>query len=166
VRRETRRALYQDAVPNLVIGVFFLGATLVAAVASGAALPLAYWAIGVPLGLAVIVVNAVRRERALGVEARAAGPGLGIFVATVAGVIVINRLTDDDAAWAYAVAAGWLAIGAVYRDPLMTAAGAALGVIATGLIAVEPGHAGLWAQLVLALLLIAVGLAQRASEPR
>jgi hypothetical protein len=164
VRHHTRRTLHPTWYENLVVGLFFLGATLTSAVASGRTLPIAYWAIGVPLGLALIVRHALRRERELGAEAPLADPGSAIFAATVAGVIVLNQLTDSPVAWAYAVAAGWLALGAVLRDALMTAAGVALAVIATGIVAVEPSGAGLWAQLALALLLIAAGVAGRAQE--
>ena len=164
VRHRTRRALHPTWYENLVVGVFFLGATLTAAVSTGRTLPLAYWAIGVPLGLALIVAHAMRREQALGAEAPIADPGAGVFAATVAGVIAVNQLTDSQVAWAYPVALGWLALGALYRDALMTAAGVALAVIATVIIAVDPGGAALWAQLALALLLIAAGLAGRARE--
>jgi hypothetical protein len=59
VRRDTRRALHPLWFPNVVVAVFFLGATLIAALAT------AYWAIGAPLGLFLIVRDAVRYERAL-----------------------------------------------------------------------------------------------------
>jgi hypothetical protein len=161
VRHRTRRALHARWFSNLVVGVFFLGATLTSAVADSATLPLVYWAVGIPLGLAAIVIAAVRRERALGAEAPVNDPDLAIFVAIVVAVVIVNRLTDSAVAWAYPVAAGWVAIGAVYRESLMTAAGVALAVIATVLLVAEPSGAGLWCQLALGLLLVGAGIAGR-----
>ena len=77
-------------------------------------------------------------------------------------MLCVNRLTDSDVAWSYAVAAGWLALAAVYRDALMIAAGVALDGDRDRVVAVGPGDAGLWAQLPLALMLIGIGLAGRA----
>jgi hypothetical protein len=164
VRHATRRTLHRQWFANLVVGVFFLGATLAAAVASGPALPIAYWAVGVPLGLALIVAVEARREQAIGAEARTGDPALGILAAIVAGVIAANQLTESPVAWALPVAVGWLAIGGVYRDGLMTAAGAALAVIATALLVADPAGAWAWSQLAMALLLVAAGLAGRAAE--
>jgi len=162
VRRRTRRELHPRWFSNLVVGVFFLGATIVSAVATSPTLPAVYWAIGVPLGLFLIVRDAIRRERALGAEAPVRDPDLGIFVAIVAGVIVLNQLTDSPVAWAYPVAVGWVAVGAFYREALMTASGVALAAIARALLATDPNGAGLWCQLALALLLVTAGLAGRA----
>ena len=164
VRRRTRRALHPLWFSNLVVGVFFAGATLTSAVATGPELPVAYLAIGIPLGLALIVRHAMRLECEIGAEARALDRSAGIFAALVAAVIVVNQLTDSPVAWAFPVAAGWLALAAVYRDSLMAVAGIALAVIATAMIAAEPSSAGLWTQLAMSLLLIAAGLAGRARD--
>jgi hypothetical protein len=163
VRRRTRRDLHSSSFPNLVIGCFFLIATACSALASGPALPIACWAIGLPAALVVIARHEARRERELGAESRL-DASFGIFGATIAGVFAVHALTDgmiDQVGWAYPVTAGWLAIGYVYREPLMYAAGIAFAATATALIAVRPDGAGLWTQLALALLLIAVGLIAR-----
>lgn len=167
VRRDTRRTLHPVWFANVVTGVFFLGATLVAALAGSAALPNAYWAIGVPVGLALIVRHEIRRERALGAEARLADPSLAILVALIAGVVVVNRLTDGsfgEVAWLYPVAAGWLAFAAHSRDAPLSAAAVALLAIATAIVAIEPADAWIWAQLAMALLLLAAGPVERAWE--
>ena len=82
----------------------------------------------------------------------------------MAGVVVVNQLTDSGVAWAYPVAAGWLAIGALYRDAPMTAAAIALALIATAISVVDPSTPGLWTQLAMGLLLIAAALAERAQD--
>ena len=164
VRHRTRRTLHPQWYANVVVGVFFLGAGLVSAVAAGPTLPRVYLAVGIPAGLALIIRHEMRRERELGAQARAADPALGIFFAIVAGIIVVNQLTESQVAWAYPVAVGWLAVGAVYRYRLMTAAGVALALIATAVIAIEPSGAGAWTQLAMSLLLIAAGLAGRRQE--
>ena len=106
----------------------------------------------------------MRRERELGAEAPLADPGVAIVAALIAGVIAVNLLTESTVLWVYPVALGWLALSAVYRDVTMTAAGVALAVIATAIIAVDPATPGLWAQGAVALLLLAAGLAGRARE--
>jgi hypothetical protein len=166
VRRDTRRDLHSSSFPNLVIGGFFLIATACSALASGPALPIACWAIGLPAAVALITLHEARRERELGAESRL-DASFGIFGATIAGVVAVNLLTDgivDQAAWGYPVAAGWLAIAYVYREALMAAAGVALAAVATVVIAVQPDSPGLWVQLALALLLIAVGLVGRVRD--
>ena len=167
VRRATRRDLHPLWYANVVVGLFFLGATLVAAVATGPALPIAYWAIAGLAGLALIVRDEVRRERALGAESRWTDPAIGILVAIVAGIFALNQLTSGafgEVAWIYAVAAGWVAMAALYRDALMGAAAVALAVIGTGVAAIEPAAPGLWVQGAMAVLLVAAGLAGRAWE--
>ncbi len=74
-------------------------------------------------------------------------PGVLVVAALIAGVIAINLLTESTVAWAYPVALGWLGLAAVYRDPPMSAAAAALAVTATAMLALDPAHAGLWTQL-------------------
>lgn len=163
VRRDTRRDLHPTWFVNLVIGVFFAGATVLALVAPDSALAnTLYWAIGIPAGIALIIRHEARRERAIGAEAPIADPALIVFGLIIAGVLAINALTESDAAWGYPVAAGWLAIAARYRDALMCAAGVALLVITTGVIAVDPVDAWAWVQLPMAGLLIAAGLTARA----
>jgi hypothetical protein len=160
VRGRARRDLHSASYPNLVIGVFFLGATACSALAPGAALPIAWWVVGLPMALTLIA----RRERELGVESRL-DASFAIFAATIAGVVAVHALTDgvvDQVGWAYPVAAGWLAIAYVYREPLMGGAGIVFAATATALLAAAPDGAGLWTQLALALLLIAVGLVSRA----
>ena len=116
VRHATRRTLHRHWFANLVFGVFFLGATLASAV-------------GVRSRAADRVLGDRRAARirpdragpdaagaAIGAEARAADPALGIFAAIVAGVVAVNLLTGQPVAWAFPVAAGWLVVGAVYRD--------------------------------------------------
>ena len=164
VRHDTRRALHPTWYDNLVAGTFFLGATAASAFGGTSSLAAVYWAVGVPLGLGLIVRHALRRERALGAEAPAADPGVLVVLAMLAGVVAVNLLTEDTVLWAYPVALGWLALAAVYRDPPMSAAGVALAVVATAMLALDPAHAGLWTQLALALLLLAAGLASRARE--
>ncbi len=169
VRRETRRDLHPLGYGNVITGLFFAGATLCAAVSSGPALPIAYWAIGIPVGLGLIVRHEMRRERELGAEARVADPELGIFIAIIAGIAVVNALTSGTfgkVAWAYPVAAGWLALAALYRDAAMGAAGVAFVAVATAIFVLEPGSEGLWTQLALAILLVAAGLAGLARERR
>jgi hypothetical protein len=136
-----------------------------ALVATSATLPSVYWAIGVPLGLALIAGYEVRRERRIGAESRLADPALGAFLAIAAGVLAVNGLTDSDVAWAFPVALGWLALAAIDRDALMGAAGVALMAIAVVVIAVDPVDAWAWTQLAMAGLLIAAGIAARSSEP-
>jgi hypothetical protein len=167
VRRDTRRTLHPLWFANVVTGVFFLGATLVGALAGSAALPIAYWAIGVPLGLTLIVRRDMRHERALGAEARLADPANAILLALIAGVVIVHRLTDGSfgqVAWLYPVALGWLGFAALYRDGPMLAAAVALAAIGTAIIAIEPAEPWIWAQLTMALLLIAAGLVERAWE--
>ncbi len=163
VRRDTRRDLHPVWFANVVIGVFFLGATVCALVAPSATLPIVWWAAGVPLGLGLIVRHELRRERAIGAEAPLADPALLVFGLIVAGVLLVNGVSDSEVAWAYPVAAGWLALAALYRDALMGAAGVALAVIATVVLAVGPQDAWAWVQLPMALLLIGAGLAARAA---
>lgn len=165
VRRDTRRDLHPTWFVNLVIGVFFAGATVLALAAPDSALVNSlYWAIGIPVGVVLIIRHEARREQAIGAEAPIADPALVVFGLIIVGVLAINALTASDAAWAYAVAAGWLAIAARYRDALMCAAGVALAAITTGVIAVDPVDAWAWVQLPMAALLIAAGLTARAWE--
>jgi uncharacterized membrane protein len=124
-------------------------------------------AIGAPLGLFLIVRDAVRHERALGAEAKLAEPATWILVGLIAGVVVVHRLTDGsfgEVAWVYPVAAGWLGFAAVFRDAAMAAAAVALIAIGTAIVAIEPADAWFWAQLTMALLLLAAGLVERAWE--
>jgi hypothetical protein len=162
VRRDTRRDLRGSWFVNVVIGVFFAGSTAVALLASSATLPSLYWAIGVPAGLGLIVWSETRREREIGAEAPLADPALLVVGLIIAGVLLVNGVTDSDVAWAYPVAAGWLALAVIDRDLLLGAAGAALLVIATGVIAIAPADAWAWTQGAMAALLIAAGLVGRA----
>ncbi len=165
VRRETRRDLHPTWFVNVVIGAFFAGATLLALAApDDATLNTVYWAIGIPLGLVLIVRHEARREREVGAEAPLADPALLAFGLIVVACVAINRLTDSDAAWGYAVALGWLAIAALYRDALMCTIGVALAAITTAVVAAAPADAWAWVQLPMAGLLIAAGLVARAWE--
>jgi hypothetical protein len=167
VRRETRRDLHPLGYGNVVAGLFFAGATLCSAVASGPALPIAYWVIGATVGLALIVRHEMRRERELGAEARITDPEFGIFLVMIAGIAAVNALTSGTfgkVAWAYPVAAAWLVLAARYRDAAMRTAGVAFIAAATAIFVLEPGSEGLWTQLAMAILLIAAGLAGQARE--
>jgi hypothetical protein len=58
VRRDTRRDLHPTWFVNVVIGVFFAGATLLALAApDDATLNNVYWAIGIPLGFALAAIT-------------------------------------------------------------------------------------------------------------
>jgi hypothetical protein len=164
VRRDTRRDLHPIWFSNLVVGAFFAGATILALVADSATVVNLYWAIGIPLGFALIVRFEVRRERRIGAESSLKDPALLVWGLILAGVLAMNAATGSDAAWGYPVALGWLAIAAVYRDALMCTAGVALLAITTAVIAVEPVDAWAWVQLPMAGLLIAAGLVGRAWE--
>jgi hypothetical protein len=162
VRRDTRRDLHPTWFANLVLGLFFVGATACSLFASSATVPSLWWAIGLPGSLALIVWHEAKREREIGAEAPLADPSLLIVGLITAGVLLVNGVTDSDVAWSYVVAAGWLALAAIYRDVLLLAAGVALAVIATGVVAVGPDHAWAWVQLPMALMLIGIGLVGRA----
>jgi hypothetical protein len=162
VRRDTRRDLHPTWFANLVLGVFFAGATACSLLATSATLPILWWAIGLPATLGLVVWQEIRRERAIGAEAPLADPALLVVGLITAGVLFVNGVTGSDAAWGFVVAAGWLALAALYRDALLLAAGVALLVITTGVIAVEPESAWAWVQLPMALMLIAIGLVGRA----
>jgi hypothetical protein len=162
VRRDTRRDLHPTWFANLVLGLFFAGATVCSLVAPSATLPTVWWAVGLPLSLGLIVWHEARREQALGAEAPLADPALLVVGLITAGVLLVNGATDSDVAWGYVVAAGWLGLAAIYRDALLLIAGVALAVIATGAIAVGPEDAWAWVQLPMALMLIAIGLVGRA----
>jgi hypothetical protein len=162
VRRDTRRDLHPTWFANLVLGVFFVGATACSLLAPSATLPTLWWAVGLPLSLGVIVWREVRREREIGAEAPLADPALLVVGLITAGVLLVNGATDSDVAWSYVVAAGWLGLAAIYRDELLLTAGVALAVIATGVIAIGPEDAWAWVQLPMALMLIAIGVVGRA----
>ncbi len=76
VRRDTRRDLHPMAYSNIVVGIFFAGATLVSLLATSATLPTLYWALGLPAGLALIIRYEMQREREIGAEAPLADPAL------------------------------------------------------------------------------------------
>jgi hypothetical protein len=151
----------------VVTGAFFLGATVVSALAESAAPAIAYWAVGVPVGLALIVGADLRRERTLGAEARLGDPANAILLALIAGVVVVHQLTDGSfgqIAWIYPVAAGWLGIAWLLRDAPLGAAGVLLAAIGTVLVVIEPAEPWFWSQLTMALLLLAAGLVERTRE--
>jgi hypothetical protein len=167
VRRDTRRSLHPLWFANVVVALFFLGATLVGALAGSDALPIAYWAIAGPAALALIVRHDMRNEARLGAEARLADRATGILVALIAGVVLTHRITDGDfgqVAWIYPVAAGWLGFAALFRDGPMAAAAVALVAIGTAIVAIEPAEPWIWTNLTMALLLLAAGLTERAWE--
>jgi hypothetical protein len=167
VRRDTRRSLHPLWFANVVTAVFFLGATLVGALADSSTLPIAYWVIGVPAGLAVIVRHDVRNESRLGAQAKLADPASGILLALIAGVVVAHQLTDGSfgqVAWIYPVAAGWLGLAALFRDGPLCAAAVALLAVGTAIVAIEPAEPWIWANVTMALLLLAAGLVARAWE--
>ena len=130
--------------------------------ATSATLPSLWWAVGLPAALGLIIWQEIRREREIGAEAPLADPALLIVGLITAGVLFVNSVTESDAAWGFVVAAGWLALAAIYRDALLLTAGVALLVITTGVVAVEPEYAWAWVQLPMALMLIAIGLVGRA----
>ncbi|HWV85875.1 MAG TPA: hypothetical protein VNZ62_10560 [Capillimicrobium sp.] len=161
VRGRTRRALHPIWFANLVTGVFFVGATIVSAVASGPTAPIVYLAVGIPVGLGLIVAHAVRVERELGAEARALDPSLGVVAAIFGGIAVVNALTSGDlrrVAWMYPVAIGWTIMAWLYRHPPLAVIAVALAVVAAALAIAAPADAGLWGQLALGVLLVAAGL--------
>ena len=119
---------------------------------------------GVPLGLALIIRHALRRERALGAEAPIADPGAWIAVALIAGVIAVNLLTEDSVLWAYPVALGWLGLAPCTAIPRCPRPASRSPSSRRRCSPLDPAHAGLWTQLALALLLLAAGLASRARE--
>jgi hypothetical protein len=117
--------------------------------------------------LALIVGSDLRRERTLGAETRVLEPATGILLALFAGVLVVHQLTDGSlgqVAWLYPVAAGWLGIAWLFRDAPLCAAAVALAAVGIALVAIEPAEPGLWAQLTMALLLLAAGTVERARE--
>jgi hypothetical protein len=169
VRRATRRRLHPLWFPNVVVGAFFLGATAVGALADSSTLPLVYWLVGVPAGLALIIRHDMRNESRLGAEARLADPANAVLIALIAGVVLTNRLTDGDfgqVAWIYPVGLGWLGFAALYRDAPLAAAAAALLAIGTAIVAVEPAEPWIWANVSMALLLLAAGITEKAWEER
>jgi hypothetical protein len=169
VRRDTRRRLHPLWFANVVVALFFLGATAVAALADSSTLAIAYWLIGVPAGLALIIRHDMRNESRLGAEARLADPANAVLIALIAGVVLVNRVTDGDfgdVAWVYPVAAGWLGFAALYRDAPLAAAAGALVAIGTAIVAIDPADPWIWAQLTMALLLLAAGLVEKAWEER
>lgn len=164
LRHDTRRRLHPLWFENLVVGVFFLAATLASAVAIGPAVAAAVWIGGGAAALALIVAHAVRRERALGAESRLPDASFAVLAGIAAGVVAAHALTSGtlgEVAWTFPVAAGWLALAALYRDALMAAAAAGLAAVALALLAAAPDHAGLWAQGAMGALLITAGLAGR-----
>jgi len=167
VRSETRRDLHPLSYANVVVGLFFLGATVCALVASGRALPIAYWGIGLTVVFVLVGRHEAQRERAIGAEARLGDPSTLVFLGTVGGVALAHALTDGafgEIAWIYPVAAGWLALAVLYREVSMGVAAGAFLVIGTAFGAAGVHHAGLWAQGAMALLLIATGLLGRTRE--
>jgi hypothetical protein len=162
VRRDTRRDLHPTWFANLVLGLFFVGATACSLLAPSATLPVIWWAVGLPVSLGLVVWHEVRREREIGAEAPFADPALLVVGLIASGVLLVNGVTGSDVAWSYVVAAGWLALAAIYRDGLLLTAGVALAAIATGVIAVGPESAWAWVQLPMALMLVAIGLVGRA----
>ena len=167
VRRDTRRSLHPLWFANVVTAVFFLGATLVSAIADSSPLPIAYWVIGVPVGLGLIVRHDLRNESRLGAQARLADPASGILLALIVGVVAAHELTDGSfgqVAWIYPVAAGWLGLAALFRDGPLCAAAVALLAIGTAIVAIEPAEPWIWASVAMSLLLLAAGLLERARE--
>jgi hypothetical protein len=158
-RRGTRRTLHAVWYSNLVAGAFFAGAGLVSAVEPPDAVALAYWVLGAVLGLGLIFRHSIRLERELGVESRAWDATGGIVLAMIAGILLVNRLTDVEVAGLYVGAAAALAIGAQLRDPIEAAAGVAIALVATVLILVDPAQPWVWGNLGLGAVLLAAGAA-------
>jgi hypothetical protein len=158
-RRGTRRTLHAVWYSNLVAGAFFVSAGVLAAIEPPDGVALAFWALGVAAGLALIVRHSMRLERELGVEGRIWDATGGIVLAMIAGIVLVNRLTDVEVAGLYVGAAGAIAIGAQLRDPIEAAAGVAIAVLATAIILVDPSEPWVWGNVGLGAALMAAGAA-------
>jgi hypothetical protein len=93
------------------------------------------------------------------VEARLWDATGGIVLAMVAGIAIVNRLTDVEVAGLYVGAAAAVAIGAVLRDPIEAAAGVGIALVATAVILVDPAEPWVWGNLGLGAVLVASGVA-------
>jgi len=82
----------------------------------------------------------------------------------VGAIVAANVLTDSAALPLVCAAAGLLALGALFRDRIEAAAGAALALLALTLALVAPDEPGTWALLGLGVVLTAAGLAGRARD--
>ncbi len=105
------------AYSNIVVGIFFAGATLVSLLATSAALPTLYWALGLPAGLALIVLYEMRRERAIGAIYRDVLMAGAAFALTAIAIATIAVDPPDGWAWTQgAMAALLIAAGIVGRS--------------------------------------------------
>jgi len=164
VRRSTRHALNPIWYPNIAFGLFFAGTAIVAFLGLGATPTTIYWVLGGLLAIGLVVRHYARVEQALGVQSPIADASTLVLVALIAGVVAANVLTDGDAsafAPTYVGAAGTLAMGAVLRDRIEIAAGAAIALVATAVAVSSPGEPGAWANLGLGIALLVAGLVGR-----
>jgi hypothetical protein len=158
-RRDTRQTLHAVWYSNLAVGAFFAGAGALSAFEPPDGVALAYWIVGIVLALTLIVRHSVRLERELGVESRAWDATGAIVLAMIAGIVLVNRLTDVEVAGLYVGAAGLLAIASVLRDPIEAAAGVAIAVVASAIIVIDPSEPWVWGNLGLGAVLVGAGVA-------
>jgi hypothetical protein len=158
-RRDTRQTLHAVWYSNLAAGAFFAGAGALSVLEPPAGVAIAYWVLGIGLAITLIVRHSVRLERDLGVESRAWDATGAIVLAMIAGIVLVNRLTDVEVAGLYVGAAAALAIAYVLRDPIEAAAGVGIAVVATAIIVIDPSAPGVWGNLGLGAVLVAAGVA-------
>jgi K+ transporter len=164
VRHGTRQALNPIWYPNIAFGLFFAGTAIVALLDMNATVASAYWVLGGLLVISLVVRHYARVERALGVESPMVDASTFILLALVAGVVLANVLTEGDAnAYAplYVGAAATIAMGLVLDDRIELAAGAAIALVATGIVVLSPTDPGIWGNLGLGLALLVAGLVGR-----
>lgn len=168
LRRRTRRALNPVWFENLITGAYF--SVLVGVSALGmTALTRSFAVIGAVMGIAAIVVHAVRRERRLGVEARLADPVTLVAGAMLAGIVGLLAFGSGEVGRVgpFVVAAvGVLAIAALLRDPVEAALGAGLTSLAAVLVVTSPDGSVAWAVLALGVMSLAAGVAGGLREDR
>ena len=164
VRRRTRHAMNPIWYPNIAIGLFITGVSVMTFLDVDGAVLTAYWVAAGLLTIGLVIRHYARVEQALGAVSPAIDASTVIVLALVVGVVAANMLAEGLAsayAPVYVGAAGAIAMGILLRDRIEIAAGLAIAAVATAIVLVSPDQPGSWANLGVGLSLLAAGLVGR-----
>lgn len=165
VRRRTRGVLRSFWFPLVVFGPLMLISGALALVTDGPVTGL-FWAVAGPLGSVAVCLHYRKRESRLGLSSSPL-PYVLVMVAMLAGAFALPALTSGELRGVvslFAIAAGYLALAALDREPWLAGLGLALALVPLALLAAAPGMAAAGSGAILGTAFLATGVVLRRRE--
>lgn len=163
IRRTTRRDVQSFWFPLTLFGALSLVSLPLAGIGSAI-----FWALAAPAAMVAIGAYYGRRERQLGVSGPAR-PYVVVSLAMVAGAFVISGLAPDrwkGVAWAFPIAAGYLAFGLIDRSRLLSGLGMFMAAVPVWAVLAGVNHRDKVVGALIAGAVLASGLVVRRWERR